>query len=274
MSTDYKTKYLKYKKKYLDLKSNIDQTSGSNKDKDLILSGTFQIGEFKKNMQLFGGDSDSYEEYFGELFKKEKNGKAVNYEIYFRENDLKGNLKRDRKEMKLHIKFSNEGDMLDKKIYVIEKFYYQMRFEPWSYKLLLNYPYIKRFGGKDSYQQYPSVALLDWTNVKKKNMVNHLKNGGAISQDVLFSPNTIYKANATGKTYNGFYATPLSKEELEKENKDYKMGIIDIIGIPEGWEVKYDNNAKRGFTVYHEYQNDGIRVYDIVEHLEAKASKR
>ncbi len=232
MSTDYKTKYLKYKKKYLDLKSNIDQTSGSNKDKDLILSGTFQIGEFKKNMQLFGGDSDSYDQYFGELFKKEKNGKAVNYEIYFRENDLKGNLKRDAKEMKLHIKFSNEGDMLDKKIYVIEKFY--LRDYEQSYKLLLNYPWIKPFGGADSYQQYQSVALLDWTNAKKKNMVNHLKNGGAISKDVLFSPNTIYRANATGNSYNGFYAKKFSKEELEKENKDYKKGIIDVIGIPEG----------------------------------------
>ena len=264
MSTDYKIKYLKYKKKYLDLKSNIDQTSGSNKDKDLILSGTFEIGEFKKRIQQAGDDRDSYNAYFGELFKKEKNGKAVNYEIYFRENKLHGNLKRDKKEMKLHIKFSNEGDMLNKKIYVIDEMYYHPSKS--KFVCVLHYAYTAVLG---EHGRYDKVAELDFKNAKKKNMVNYMKNGGAISEDDLFSPDTIYDANPIGKKYNNEDIRKMSKGKLREITKRYKEQIIENFGIPEGWEKKYDKMEE-----YYEYQNNGTKVFDIVEHLEAKASKR
>ena len=180
----------------------------------------------------------------------------------------KTNLKRDKKEMKLHIKFSNEGDMLNKKIYAIDKMYYDLGYGNSESKFVcvLCYAYTAVLG---EYGRYDEVAELDFKNAKKKNMVNYMKNGGAISEDDLFSPDTIYEANPIGKKYNNQFIGKMSKEDLREITKKYKEQIIENFGIPEGWEKKYDKK-----TEYYEYQNNGTKVFDIVEHLEAKASKR
>ncbi len=273
MSTDYKIKYLKYKKKYLDLKSNIDQTSGSGSDKDLVLSGTFEIGEFKKNLKKGTTvDNDEYEQYFGDLFKKEEKGKPVKYEIYIRENKLKGNLKRDGKEYKLHIKFFNEGDMLNKKIYVIDKFRLYPTFNKESYVLTLNYSFVTLLGGNDA-QQYENVAIFDFEAAKQKNRVNHLKKDEEISENFLFSPDTNYHLNTISRNYKGLVLEKFSDEELKESSRAYKQGIIDVIGIPEGWERKEDPDLPPEFAVYHEYQNDGVFVYGLVDQLVMKAAR-
>lgn len=112
---DYKEKYHKYKKKYLDLKNNIDQTSGSSTltTKQKVMTVTLEPGQFgNKNdwSVLSQGLNDKFESHFKNLLLKEQKGKAVKYDLY---------LAKPMGLSMFSIVFYNEGDMLMKNEYII-----------------------------------------------------------------------------------------------------------------------------------------------------------
>ena len=201
---DYKQKYLKYKKKYLDLKSNIDQTSGAN-SKQKVMTFTLDYGEFfnrndidrlldSMSLDVIDG---GYQKKFEDLYDKERNGKPIKYDL-----NIIGNMG----SYIFTVTFYNKGDMFKKDEYYITDFYWED----------LN-PTTKT----------TTMGSREWDPAKMNNPDNRMKldilnKDGQLEHICLLSLDKI-----KGKADKKEKVVKFAKQKLKEKAKDYEWGILN-----------------------------------------------